>query len=89
MEEMDLYRLNTGVQTLLSLALGKSLADIINFNNSAEEALLKSMLTYDPAKRKTARELLKSNYLKTARLTTPDLTAFPTEEPPEAEAGPS
>lgn len=45
------------------------------------------MLTYDPAKRKTAKELLKGNYLKTAKLTTPDLQAFPPDETDEA--GPS
>lgn len=46
------------------------------------------MLTYDPAKRKTAKELLKCNYLKTAKLTTPDLIAFPPEDATD-EAGPS
>ncbi|XP_050307821.1 cyclin-dependent kinase 2-like [Anthonomus grandis grandis] len=68
--------------------LPKNLRDIVKFNNTEEEILLKEMLTYDPAKRKTAKELLKYNYLKTAKLTTPDLTAFPVEETID-EAGPS
>ncbi|ENN76345.1 cyclin-dependent kinase 2 [Dendroctonus ponderosae] len=53
---------------------------IIRFHSAEEEHLLKSLLTYDPARRKTAKELLKSNYVKTAKLTTPDLGAFPPDD---------
>ncbi|KAL1488414.1 hypothetical protein ABEB36_014888 [Hypothenemus hampei] len=58
----------------------KNLQDLIRFHCVEEEQLLKAMLTFDPAKRKTAKELLKISYLKTAKLTTPDLKVFPPEE---------
>lgn len=38
------------------------------------------MLVYNPSKRKTAKELLKSNYLKSAKLTAPEMDAFPHDE---------
>lgn len=38
------------------------------------------MLVYDPEQRKTAKELLKTNYVKAAKLTAPDLDVFPTDE---------
>lgn len=38
------------------------------------------MLVYDPAQRKTAKELLKTNYVKVAKLTAPDLEVFPQDE---------
>lgn len=41
------------------------------------------MLIYDPLLRKTAKELLKTNYLKTAKLTAPDMDAFPPEKKDE------
>ncbi|CAG9764341.1 unnamed protein product [Ceutorhynchus assimilis] len=66
----------------------QNLQDIIRFHCEEEEQLLEYMLTYDPAKRKTAKELLRCNYLKTAKLTTPDLNAFPREDITD-EAGPS
>jgi len=66
----------------------QNLQDIIRFHCSEEEQLLQCMLVYDPAKRKTAKELLKCVYLKTAKLTTPDLNAFPPDDAME-EAGPS
>lgn len=43
------------------------------------------MLIYDPLIRKTAKELLKSNYLKTAKLTAPDMEAFPPEKHNDSE----
>lgn len=43
------------------------------------------MLIYDPLLRKTAKELLKSNYLKSAKLTAPDMEAFPPEKQEESE----
>ncbi|XP_060524099.1 cyclin-dependent kinase 2-like isoform X2 [Cylas formicarius] len=54
----------------------RQLQDIIRFHCLEEEEILKHMLTYDPAKRRTAKELLKLNYVKSAKLTTPDLTVF-------------
>ncbi|XP_066256712.1 cyclin-dependent kinase 2-like isoform X1 [Euwallacea similis] len=62
--------------------------NIFRFHCLEEEQLLEYMLVYDPAKRKTAKELLKLNYIKTAKLTTPDLSAFPVDEVGD-EAGPS
>ncbi|KAJ8919047.1 hypothetical protein NQ315_016953 [Exocentrus adspersus] len=56
------------------------LRDVINFHNQEEEDFIKTMLMYDPSKRKTAKELLKSNYLKTAKLTAPEMEAFPRDE---------
>lgn len=38
------------------------------------------MLNYDPTKRKTAKELLKTNYIKKAKLTAPEMEAFPIEK---------
>lgn len=57
-----------------------NLKDFIRFHDAEEEAFLTSMLTYDPSKRKTAKELLKTNYVKSAKLTAPDMDAFPEDE---------
>ncbi|KAJ8968832.1 hypothetical protein NQ317_005300 [Molorchus minor] len=57
-----------------------SLRELINFHDPEEEEFLKYMLIYDPSKRKTAKELLKMNYLKCAKLTSPELEAFPSEQ---------
>ncbi|CAH2017608.1 unnamed protein product [Acanthoscelides obtectus] len=43
------------------------------------------MLVYNPSKRKTAKELLKMNYLKGAKLTAPDMNAFPPEQEADTE----
>nr|CAI5826257.1 unnamed protein product [Callosobruchus analis]CAI5858110.1 unnamed protein product [Callosobruchus analis] len=59
--------------------------EIINFHTEEEEAFLMHMLVYNPTKRKTAKELLKMNYLKCAKLTAPDMNAFPPEQNEETE----
>ncbi|XP_018573634.1 cyclin-dependent kinase 2-like [Anoplophora glabripennis] len=62
-----------------------NLKDVINFHNQEEEDFLLNMLSYDPCKRRTAKELLKSNYLKTAKLTAPEMEAFPVDETEESD----
>ncbi|KAJ8957464.1 hypothetical protein NQ314_006541 [Rhamnusium bicolor] len=62
-----------------------NLKEIVNFHNQEEEDFLKYMLVYDPSKRKTAKELLKTNYLKCAKLTGPEMEAFPLDENEESE----
>ncbi|CAH1173965.1 unnamed protein product [Phaedon cochleariae] len=53
------------------------LTNMIKFHTQEEEDFILHMLTYNPSKRKTAKELLKTNYLKTAKLTAPEMNAFP------------
>ncbi|CAG9856462.1 unnamed protein product [Phyllotreta striolata] len=57
-----------------------NLSSIIKFHKQEEEDFLLLMLTYNPAKRKTAKELLKSSYLKGTKLTSPDLDVFPSDD---------
>ncbi|XP_028153092.1 cyclin-dependent kinase 2 [Diabrotica virgifera virgifera] len=56
------------------------LSDIVRFHNQEEEDFILNMLTYNPSKRKTAKELLKLNYLKGTKLTSPEMEAFPSED---------
>ncbi|CAH0552589.1 unnamed protein product [Brassicogethes aeneus] len=58
----------------------QKLKDFVKFHDEEEEEFLKSMLIYDPSKRKTAKELLKTNYVRTAKLTSPEMEAFPVDK---------
>nr|XP_023019629.1 cyclin-dependent kinase 2-like [Leptinotarsa decemlineata] len=57
-----------------------NLPDVIKFHNQEEEDFIKNLLTYNPTKRKTAKELLKTSYLKCAKLTAPEMEAFPCDD---------
>ncbi|XP_044756286.1 cyclin-dependent kinase 2-like [Coccinella septempunctata] len=61
----------------------KDLKDLIVFQDPEQETLLKSMLVYNPTQRKTAKELTRSPYLRKAKLTAPNMDAFPAEEDTE------
>ncbi|XP_017782481.1 PREDICTED: cyclin-dependent kinase A-1-like [Nicrophorus vespilloides] len=54
----------------------QDLSDHIDFHTPQQKDFLLSILEYNPAKRFTAREALKTDYLKHTKLTSPELQSF-------------
>ncbi|GJQ69397.1 Cdk2 [Trypoxylus dichotomus] len=58
----------------------QSLTEAVPLPSKEAETLIKSILTYDPEVRPSARDLLKLEYLKNAKLTPPDSECFEKNE---------